>query len=359
VAGAAVGRKVFPFDRGPMNESILPDSAKLVAGSVRGPQWRTLLKEAVRDPEELCGLLNLGPGWIPAARQAAELFPLRVPRGFVARMRPGDPADPLLRQVLPLEEELQTTPGFTSDPLHEAAAQTGPGLLHKYAGRALMVTTGACAVHCRYCFRREFPYQEVPQGLTAWEPALEQLAADATLEEVLLSGGDPLSLTDDRLARLAERLAAIPHLRRLRVHTRWPIVLPERVDEQLLTWMTGTRLQTVVVVHTNHPQELDEPTSAALRRLVRAGLLVFNQAVLLRGVNDDPRPLAELCLRLIELGVIPYYLHQLDRVRGAAHFEVPESRGQEILAELRAQLPGYAVPRYVREVPGAPSKLPM
>ncbi len=202
-----------------------------------------------------------------------------------------------------------------------------PGLLQKYSGRALLVTTGACAVHCRYCFRRHYPYGEAPKSLAAWEPALAELAADRSLHEVLLSGGDPLVLVDEFLAQLAERLAGIAHLRRLRIHTRLPIVIPERVCDELLNWLTGTRLTPIVVVHANHAAELDENVAGALARLVDAGIVVLNQAVLLRGVNDSVGALAALCERLVDLRVIPYYLHALDPVAGAAHFEVPEHEG--------------------------------
>jgi EF-P beta-lysylation protein EpmB len=220
-----------------------------------------------------------------------------------------------------------------------------------------MVTTGACAVHCRYCFRRHYPYGEGPHGVDDWRPAIERIAADDSIHEVLLSGGDPLTLVDGQLADLADRLAAIPHLRRLRLHTRLPIVIPQRVCPDLLDWLTGTRLTPIVVVHANHPAELDDATGAALARLVDAGVPLLNQAVLLRGVNDDIDALAELSERLIDLRVMPYYLHQLDRVAGAAHFEVPEAEGLALIEALRARLPGYAVPRYVRETLGAANKV--
>ncbi len=322
------------------------------------PTWRRLLAEAVRDPAELCELLGL-PADFRARVQRQPKFPLLVPRGFVARMKAGDPHDPLLRQVLPLRDEDEAVPGFGADPVGEIGVGPAPGLLHKYVGRALLVTTGACAVHCRYCFRREYPYSETPKSLADWEPALAALAADPTIHEALLSGGDPLARTDDWLAALAARLAAIPHLRRLRVHTRLPIVLPERVDDALLAWLTGTRLAPYVVVHCNHPNELDRATAAALGRLVDAGVPTLNQAVLLAGVNDDADTLAELCERLVDLRVLPYYLSQLDRVAGSAHFEVPEERGRALMAELHARLPGYATPRYVREIPGRPGKTPL
>jgi L-lysine 2,3-aminomutase len=315
------------------------------------------MKDAIRDPAELCRLLELPAEVAERAAVAAKSFPLFAPRPFVARMRRGDPSDPLLRQVLPVDAENFAAHSFTADPVGDRAAELRPGLIHKYQGRVLMVTTGACAVHCRYCFRRHFPYEEAPKSLAAWEPAFEAIAEDETLHEAILSGGDPLSLIDPMLARLADRLAEIPHLRRLRVHTRLPIVIPQRVTDELLGWLCGTRLTPIVVVHANHPAEIDHSVAAALGQLVDAGIPVLNQAVLLRGVNDDIDVLTELSERLVNLRVIPYYLHQLDRVAGATHFEVPTERGREIVAQLQSRLPGYAVPRYVQEVAGEEHKL--
>ena len=319
--------------------------------------WQRSLAAAIRDPDELVEALDL-PGRLgQPARRAAELFGLLVPGSYLARMRRGDPADPLLRQVLPLEAEFDVVEGFTQDAVGDADARRAPGLIHKYAGRALLISTGACPVHCRYCFRRHYPYGSEPRRLDDWEPAFETIAGDDSLEEIILSGGEPLMLTDTRLAQLVERLQAIGHLRRLRVHTRMPIVLPDRVTDRLLSLLTETRLTTVVVVHANHPAEVAADCAEALGRLVRSGLTVLNQAVLLAGVNDDLDVLVELCTRLIDLGVVPYYLHQLDRVAGTAHFEVPESRGLELARQLEARLPGYAVPQYVREVAGALGKV--
>ena len=318
--------------------------------------WRKGLAGAVRNPKELLDLLRLPAALAPAAQASAERFPLVIPRGFLDRIRPGDPNDPLLKQILPHADELVDRPGFDSDPVGDLAAQSAPGLIHKYRNRALLIVTGSCAVNCRYCFRRHFPYEEGPVGLEAWEPALEKIAADPGIDEVILSGGDPLTRTDAWLARLADRLQAIGHLRRLRIHSRLPIVLPERVDAELLGWFATGRLQPIMVVHANHPNELDGRVESALGRLHDAGVLLLNQAVLLAGVNDDADTLVELCDRLIGMRTMPYYLHQLDRVAGAAHFEVPEARGRELIEELRRRLPGYAVPRYVRETAGEPGK---
>ncbi len=329
----------------------------VAAPSARDASWQAVLRDAVRDPAELCRLLGLPSVYAAGAAQAAGNFPVFAPRGYIARMRPGDPGDPLLRQVLPLEDERTTPPGYTADPVGDRAATLSPGLLHKYRSRVLMVTTGACAVHCRYCFRRHFPYSEGPRSPAAWEPALAQIAADGSIREVILSGGDPLTLVDSHLAELTTRLAAIDHVRRLRIHTRLPIMIPERVTDELVAWLRGTRLAPIVVVHANHAQELDAEVGQALARLVDSGVVLLNQSVLLRGVNDDADTLTELCERLVDLRVMPYYLHQLDRVAGAAHFEVRPAKGRKLIGELRRRLPGYAVPRYVHEQAGEPHKV--
>lgn len=315
------------------------------------------MADVITSPRELLSLLELDPALAAPAEAAAATFKLRVPRSYVARMRRGDPQDPLLRQVLPIGEELQAASGFGADPVGEQASLRAPALLHKYHGRALILTTSACAVHCRYCFRREFPYAQAAGDAPRWSLAVAEIAADPSLSEVLLSGGDPLSLSDERLGSLLEQLAAIPHVRRLRIHTRTPIVLPARVDAGLLEALGRIRVPLVMVLHGNHPRELDGDVVAACAQLRSAGVLLLNQSVLLKGVNDDPVVLAELSERLFELGVLPYYLHLLDRVQGAAHFEVPEDEGRRIAGQLAARLPGYLVPRLVRETEGLPAKL--
>lgn len=283
-------------------------------------------------------------------------FPVFVTESFVSRMIPNDPKDPLLLQVLPGFQESLTVPGFTSDAVGDLQARIAPGLLQKYAGRALLIATGACAIHCRYCFRREYPYHEDPRTLNDWEPAIEQLSADPSISEVILSGGDPLMLTDARLRTLCERLSQIPHIERLRFHSRLPVVLPSRVTPELLELLQQQRPQVIFVVHTNHAQEIDDSCARALSLLVRSGFPVLNQTVLLKEINDQTDVLERLSRRLTSLGVMPYYLHQLDRVTGTAHFEVPIETGKEIVAELARRLPGYAVPRYVHEIPGEPHK---
>jgi L-lysine 2,3-aminomutase len=318
-----------------------------------GALWQSILAEAVRSPTELCQRLGLAPTLAAEAEQASDGFPMLAPRPYLARIRPGDPSDPLLLQVLPRLAETVATPGYSADPLGEAEALCGPNLLRKYQGRILMVTTGTCGVHCRFCFRRHFPY--VPDA-SGWGPAMQQIAADRSIDEVILSGGDPLTMPDSELAQLAGQLAQIPHLRRLRIHSRLPVVIPERVTGELISWLRGTRLSPMMVVQVNHPAEIDQSVAEAFGRLGDAGIPMLSQSVLLRGVNDRADVLAELCRQLVDLRVMPYYLHQLDPVAGAAHFEVPISTGIALMAELRARLPGYAVPRYVRETRQGTSK---
>ena len=322
-------------------------------------RWQQALREAVRDPRELLDLLGLD-GLAPRLSDEAMFqFPLRVPRGFVARMRRGDPSDPLLRQVLPLDDEMRPMPGFGLDAVGDGAAKTAPGVIQKYRGRALLVATGSCAIHCRYCFRRHFPYAEETAARDGWRDAVDLIRRDASIEEVLLSGGDPLSLSNGKLAELTGALADIPHLRRLRIHSRLPIVVPERVDDGLMGWLTALPWPVTLVVHANHANEFDGTVDAALGRLREAGVHLLNQAVLLRGVNDDIDALAALSERGFAAGVLPYYLHQLDRVAGVAHFEVDDAHARALHAGLAARLSGYLVPRLVREIPGDTGKRPL
>ncbi|WP_296673438.1 EF-P beta-lysylation protein EpmB [Sulfuricaulis sp.] len=323
------------------------------------PTWQSQLSRAITDPAELLATVGLGEEWLPAARAAALLFPLRVPREFVARMRRGDPHDPLLRQVLPLAEECLTAEGFGADPVGDLGAMPVPGVLHKYQGRVLLTVTGACAVHCRYCFRRHFPYADANPAVDQWHSSLEYIAGDPSVTEVILSGGDPLTLSDRRLAELISRLEAIPHLRRLRLHTRLPIVLPGRVNNELLDWLGSTKFKTVIVVHANHANEIDASVTLTLADLKSTGAQLFNQSVLLRGVNDRADALVALSEVLFEAGVVPYYLHLLDKAQGAAHFEVTDVAARQLMLELNSRLPGYLVPRLVREFRGAPGKVLM
>lgn len=322
------------------------------------PRWQILLSQAITEPAELLQELGLSSQLLPAALAASRSFRLRVPRGFVARMRRGDPHDPLLRQVLPLGEETRAYEGYSTDPLQELDAMPVPGVLHKYQGRVLLTATGACAVHCRYCFRRHYPYADAnPQR--EQRQTLDYLRSRAEIREVILSGGDPLTLGDNRLGRLVGAIEEIPHIRRLRIHSRVPVVLPERVDDDLLAWLRSTRLRVALVIHCNHANEIDASVEAAMRRLHGAGASLLNQSVLLRGVNDSTMVLTDLSERLFTAGVMPYYLHQLDPVQGAAHFSVPDDQAKSLVSQLANELPGYLVPRLVRELANQPAKTPL
>ena len=341
------------------------------------PRWQEEMRAAIRCPIELCKRLGLP---IETASQAASgSFPVFVPPALLSRIERGNLADPILRQVLPVDAECDRVSGFAKDPLQEKEATVTTGMIQKYKHRVLLIAIGVCAVHCRYCFRREFPYSEAPHALSQWQPALDQIRADESIHEVILSGGDPLTLVDRQLRDLVSAIGAIEHVQRIRLHTRLPIVIPQRVTSELVDMLrteTGhesgsagdspsqtspSRLSTsptpVVVVHTNHVAEIDGAVERSLATLIDAGIPVLNQTVLLAGVNDSVDALCNLFERLANLRVMPYYLHQLDRVSGTAHFEVPVSRGIELIHQVRARLSGYAVPRYVQEQPGVPNKV--
>ena len=328
----------------------------IIAQTLPPRDWDGSAADIITDPAELLALLRLDLSTLPAVLAAARDFPLRVPRSYMRRIRPGDPADPLLLQVLGRSEELEEVPGYSADPLDEAEHTPVPGILHKYQGRVLLMVTGACAVHCRYCFRRHFPYNEHLPTRDRLAAALDWLAGQGDISEVILSGGDPLSVSDRRLRELLAALEQIPHLKRLRIHSRLPVVMPERVSEGLLTMLGSSRLNPVMVVHANHGAELGSDVATALAALSAAGVRLLNQSVLLRGVNDDADTLAALSERLLEVGVLPYYLHQLDRVAGAAHFAVSDQQALQLVSSLHARLPGYLVPKLVREESGAPGK---
>lgn len=324
------------------------------------PDWQVLLAEAVRDPGELLQRLGLN------RRLALETdmnpdFPLRAPAPWIARMQPGNPKDPLLLQTLPLRRERDAVVGFDADPVGDLNAARGQGLLQKYAGRALLLTTAACAIHCRYCFRRAFPYQDYSLSPHALDALQYELNADTSLHELILSGGDPLALSTSRLHKLTEALEPIAHLQTLRIHTRLPVILPQRIDAAFLHWLeqASQRWRIVMVVHINHAQEIDATLMHAMQPLQRLPITLLNQTVLLREINDRCEALVDLSHALHRMQVLPYYLHQLDRVQGAAHFAVSDEEAQRLHAALRAQLPGYLVPRLVREIPGAPSKTPL
>ncbi len=321
--------------------------------------WRAELKDAFTQPRDLFRYLDLDPQLLSGSVSAARGFRLLVPRSYASLMRTGDPDDPLLRQVLPLDAELMEQPGFILDPVGDRAATQTPGLLQKYRGRALIIATGACAIHCRYCFRRHFPYSDHRGRKDEWNTIAQHLAEDTDINEIILSGGDPLMLDDEALSDLLSTLEGIGHLRRLRIHTRMPIVLPGRVTPDLCSRLEGSRLQVVVVIHANHPAEIGPQTASPLRRLREQGGQLLNQSVLLRGVNDRIETLRDLSEALFSQAVLPYYLHQLDRALGAAHFAVSDQRASQLMDDLRCRLPGYLVPRLVREEAEAPYKTPI
>lgn len=306
--------------------------------------WQQTLRENFRDLTALLDFLEIEDR-TPFTNTS---FPLNLPKRLADKIAKNTLNDPLLRQFVPLTEEHKPASGFTLDPVSDCSFQKTPTLLQKYKSRALLITTGACPMHCRYCFRQNYDYQKA-----TWEEELTHIQNDPTLVEIILSGGDPLSLSDRRLKELFQKLEAIPHLQIVRFHTRFPIGIPERITPEFLHLIQNSRLQTIFIVHTNHPKELDLDVLDSLKKLPCP---VLTQTVLLKGVNNTLTTLKELFLKLVSNGIIPYYLHQLDRVQGAGHFEVPKEQGLELIRALRENLPGYAVPRYVQELPGEKSK---
>jgi EF-P beta-lysylation protein EpmB len=329
----------------PQTPSVLPSQ-----------NWQTDLANAIKNPEELLAQLGLTDRLVSINPVTLKQFPLRVPQSYINKMRHGDPLDPLLRQVFPLIDEAIDEQHFVTDPVGDQLAITSPGLLQKYNGRALLLTTGACAIHCRYCFRRHFPYNESNPLASQWQQTLSALQQDTAIDEVILSGGDPLALSDLKLSNMVTELEKIPHLKRLRIHTRLPVVLPNRINNDLLTWLNTTRFKVVMVIHANHSNELTSVEAVALKALADANVQLLNQSVLLKGINDTVTTLATLSEKLIEMGVLPYYLHLLDPVAGASHFDVSEETGIALISQLREKLSGYLVPRLVREQQGKTSK---
>ncbi|MDT9802799.1 EF-P beta-lysylation protein EpmB [Klebsiella oxytoca] len=321
--------------------------------------WLTQLADVVTSPDELLQLLNVdADANLLAGRDAKRLFALRVPRAFIARMEPGNPNDPLLRQVLTSQEEFIHAPGYSTDPLEEQHSVV-PGLLHKYSNRALLLVKGGCAVNCRYCFRRHFPYAENQGTKRNWQKAMEYIAAHPELDEIIFSGGDPLMAKDHELDWLLTQLESIPHIKRLRIHSRLPIVIPARITDTLVARISASSLQVLLVNHINHANEIDTAFRRAMKSLRMAGVTLLNQSVLLRGVNDNARTLADLSNALFDAGVMPYYLHVLDRVQGAAHFMVCDEEARVIMRELLTLVSGYLVPKLAREIGGEPSKTPL
>ena len=322
--------------------------------------WQSQLSDLITDPLELLHVLELSPEQLlSGALLASTQFKLRVPRAFVARMQKGNPLDPLLLQVLPHHLELEEHPDFVTDPLGEEEANQQPGVLHKYKTRFLLTLTGACAVHCRYCFRRHFPYQENLPKLEDWINIQNYIRSQPDINEVILSGGDPLTLSNRKLKVWIERLESLPQLKFLRIHSRVPIVIPNRVDEELVSLLKNSRLRIILVVHSNHAAELDDLTCARLSLLVQQQITVLNQAVLLKGINNSAQVLVDLSYRLFDAGVMPYYLHVLDKVKGAHHFDLSPKEINLIYKDVLENLPGYLVPKLVREIAGEKNKTPL
>ncbi|WP_336940492.1 EF-P beta-lysylation protein EpmB [Acinetobacter pittii] len=322
--------------------------------------WQSQLSDLITDPSELLSLLELSSEQLlSGAILASEKFKLRVPRAFVGKMNAKNPLDPLLLQVLPHHLELEEHPEFVTDPLGEEAANQLPGVLHKYKSRFLLTLTGACAVHCRYCFRRHFPYQENLPKNEDWLNIKNYIEANPNINEIILSGGDPLTLSNRKLALWLERLSSLKQIQILRIHSRVPIVVPNRIDEQLISLLKNSRLRIVLVVHSNHASELDDFTCSKLLQLSNHHITVLNQAVLLKGVNDSAQTLIDLSYRLFEARVMPYYLHVLDKVKGAQHFDLESSEIDDIYRDVLANLPGYLVPKLVREIAGEKNKTPL
>lgn len=322
--------------------------------------WQSQLSDLITDPSELLSLLELSSEQLlSGAILASEKFKLRVPRAFVGKMNAKNPLDPLLLQVLPHHLELEEHPEFVTDPLGEEAANQLPGVLHKYKSRFLLTLTGACAVHCRYCFRRHFPYQENLPKNEDWLNIKNYIEANPNINEIILSGGDPLTLSNRKLALWLERLSSLKQIEILRIHSRVPIVIPNRIDEQLISLLKNSRLRIVLVVHSNHASELDDFTCSKLLQLSDHHITVLNQAVLLKGVNDSAQTLIDLSYRLFEARVMPYYLHVLDKVKGAQHFDLESSKIDDIYRDVLANLPGYLVPKLVREIAGEKNKTPL
>ncbi|BFU61115.1 MULTISPECIES: EF-P beta-lysylation protein EpmB [Rodentibacter] len=318
--------------------------------------WLTLLKNAISDPKLLLETLNLSEKHFEQSLSARKLFALRVPQPFVDKIEKGNPNDPLFLQVMCSELEFLQAEGFSTDPLEEQNANAVPNILHKYQNRLLFMVKGGCAVNCRYCFRRHFPYDENPGNKKSWQGALDYIATHSEIEEVIFSGGDPLMAKDDELEWLIKRLENLPHLQRLRIHTRLPIVIPQRITDKLCLLLAESRLKVVMVTHINHPNEIDERLSYKMQKLKGANVTLLNQSVLLKGINDEAMILKNLSDKLFQIGILPYYLHLLDKVQGASHFFIDDTKAVSLYKELQSLTSGYLVPKLAREIAGEPNK---
>lgn len=316
--------------------------------------WQIELSEAISDPLILCDHLDLDPIAAPYPIDTNPSFPWRIPLSFVNRMQKNSWTDPLLQQVWARPHTQQATPGYTSDPLEESEHTPIPGLLHKYPGRALWIQTSGCAIHCRYCFRQHFPYSNHIKRDAL--PAILDYLRTQAIEEIILSGGDPLMQTDEKLAHTIKQLATLPCLKRLRIHTRFPVVIPSRLTTDLLNILDQTTLDVILVLHINHPQEINDELRTQLHPWRSRPITLLNQTVLLKNINDNTQALTQLSLSLFDCGILPYYLHMLDPVTGAEHFDIPIQHAQQLHLSIQHTLPGYLVPRLVQEQPGQKSK---
>ena len=320
--------------------------------------WQKEMAMSFSNPILLLKYLELPAEDFTDDIKARQLSPMRVPRTFAAKMKKGDPLDPLFMQVFTSRKEFDPAPGYSTDPLEEQNNKQS-GILHKYHNRLLLLVRGGCAVNCRYCFRRHFPYSDNHLNKQQWQQALDYISANPQIDEVIYSGGDPLMAKDEFLAWLTAQIEAIPHIKRLRIHTRLPVVIPSRITTELITWFSQSRLKPVMVLHVNHANEIDDALTVSMQKLKQAGVTLLNQAVLLKGINDTADQQIALNEGLFEIGVMPYYLHVLDKVQGAEHFDLPDHKAKELMRELIKRQPGYLVPKLVREIGGQPGKTPL
>jgi EF-P beta-lysylation protein EpmB len=318
--------------------------------------WKAELSNCISSIDQLLQLLGLNSKDLNSSQLATQDFSIKVPLHYAQLMEYGNPNDPLLRQVLPIQEELKQDPSFNIDPVNESEYNPVPGIVHKYRNRVLMIISPNCAINCRYCFRRHFPYQENRQSKQQWLKALDYLKTKPEINEIIYSGGDPLAANDNFLSWLTQQIESIKHIKRLRIHTRLPVVIPSRIDNQLLDWLSNTRLKPTMVLHINHANEIDSKLYQSVELLKKAGITVLNQSVLLKGVNDSSVQLITLSEKLFDAGIMPYYLHMLDPVQGASHFDIPADRAIEIFHQIQAELPGFLLPKLVQEKAGKTSK---
>ncbi len=334
-----------------MHEPVLS-----IIESDRPEKWQEILADLISEPKELVEFLELDSSKRPASMKACADFPLKVPKPFARRMEQGNWDDPLLKQVWPDAAEEVVDRALSNDPLRESSFNVQPGLLHKYRGRVLLTAAPHCAVHCRYCFRRHFDYQSNTPGRARWRDSLDYIAADSSIKEVILSGGDPLAAPNSYLRWLLAELDSISHVQTIRFHTRLPIVIPQRIDSEFLSLLRALNSRCVIVLHSNHANEIDNNVANAMSTLAKDGHSLLNQTVILKGINDEARVLSDLSHALFRIGILPYYLHLPDRVAGTGHFQLSEEDAIALLTSLQSELPGYLVPKLVKEEPGQGSK---